>query len=162
MPTILHLVRTLERRPSLPEVPGVRLRHFAGLDDIEVWLDLRQRSFAGAPVGVRPWTRADFEAEFFARPWWSPERLWFAEADQEAEGEVSSQPVGTIALAQRGELPVIHWLCVLPDWRRRGIGRLLLAAAEAIWWDSGRRVVGLETHAQWSAAVKFYTALGYT
>ncbi|HUY35436.1 MAG TPA: GNAT family N-acetyltransferase [Pirellulales bacterium] len=161
MSAILHLVKTLERRPLPPLLSGARLRQFGGPDDAEVWLNLRQRSFAGEAVGVRPWTRADFEAEFLARSWWSPERLWFAETERETGGQVCFQSTGTIALAQRGELPVIHWLCVSPDCRRRGIGRLLMAALETRCWDAGRRVVGLETHAQWSAAVKFYTALGY-
>ncbi|HVC99397.1 MAG TPA: GNAT family N-acetyltransferase, partial [Pirellulales bacterium] len=123
MPTILHLARTLNHRPPLPESSGVRLRPYNGPGDIDVWLELRRRSFEGEPVGVRPWTRADFQAEFLDKPWWSPDRLWFAETEREAGGHVLGQPAGTIALAQRGALPVIHWLCVLPEFRRRGIGR---------------------------------------
>jgi GNAT superfamily N-acetyltransferase len=161
MPTILHLVKTLVCRPTLLELPGIRLRQFAGPPDIETWLDLRHCSFAGEPVGVREWTRADFEADFLSKPWWSPERLWFAEALPVTNQRDAAKVVGTVALGQRGELPVVHWLCVLPDWRRRGIGRLLLSALEVHCWDEGRHVVGLETHARWEAAFRFYRALGY-
>jgi GNAT superfamily N-acetyltransferase len=157
MPTIQHLVKTLSRRPTLPEVPGVRLRPFAGPLDIEVWLDLRRRSFAGQPVGARAWTRAEFEAEFLAKPWWSPQRLWFAQS----RTTTLAEPVGTAALAQRGNLPVVHWLCVLPEWRRRGVGSLLLAALEVRCWDEGQRVLGLETHIRWQAALDLYRASGY-
>jgi GNAT superfamily N-acetyltransferase len=143
------------------ELPGVRLRQFAGLGDIDAWLELRRRSFESEPVSVRPWARTDFQAEFLDKSWWSPERLWFAEFEAETNGHALAQPVGTIALAQRGTLSVIHWLCVLPEFRRRGIGRLLMAALETRCWDAGEREVGLETHSQWNAAVKFYTALGY-
>jgi GNAT superfamily N-acetyltransferase len=161
MTTILHLSRSLQCRPSLSELPGVRLRRYAGLDDVDIWLELRRQSFESEPVGVRSWTRPDFQAEFLDASWWSPDRLWFAEAESETNGHVVAQPVGSIALAQRGTLSVIHWLCVLPEFRRRGVGRLLMSALETRCWESGAREVGLETHAQWNAAVKFYTALGY-
>jgi GNAT superfamily N-acetyltransferase len=161
MPTILHLARTLQCRPTLPELPGVRLRRYSGHGDVDLWLDLRRRSFESEPVGVRPWRRSDFQAEILDKSWWSPDRLWFAEAERESGGNHAAQPVGTIALAQRGLLPVIHWLCVLPEFRRRGVGRLLMAALETYCWDAGQRELGLETHELWDSAVKFYSVLGY-
>ncbi|MEX2121062.1 MAG: GNAT family N-acetyltransferase [Pirellulales bacterium] len=185
MATVLSLRRTLTERPRLPSVPGVRLRNYAGPADIETWLDLRHRAFAREKVGVRCWEASDFESEFLARPWWSPERLWFAEATtppkvagtlrapsaRKVAGTLrvpSAEPaeaIGTICLAQRGTgehaRPAVHWLAVLPFWRRRGVGKLLLAALEAACWDAGHRQVFLETHAQWTAALRFYESHGY-
>ena len=55
--------------------------------------------------------------------------------------------------------PVVHWLGVLPSFRRTGIGRLLLAALEAAVWDAGGRQVWLETHGGWAEAARLYTRL---
>lgn len=165
MANVLHLYRTLREAPEMPEAPGVALRHFTGPSDVAVWLELRHRAFAREKVGVRQWTAADFQAEFLEKPWWAPERLWFAEAAAGFPRLSSPSPIGTITLAFRGTgveaQPVIHWLAVLPSWRRRGIGRLLLAALEKTCWDAGYREIGLETHAGWTGAVRFYEQAGY-
>jgi GNAT superfamily N-acetyltransferase len=156
MAKILHLVRALAQAPCLAGPEGVRLRTYVVPADTAVWLDLRTRAFAGSPLGVRPWTADDFDREFLAKPWWRAEHLWFAESDS---------PVGTVTLAFRGAgeaaRPVVHWLAVAPEWRRRGIGRLLVSAVEARAWELGYREVWLETHAAWEEAVRLYRALGY-
>ncbi len=165
MANVVHLYRTLAEPPEMPRLPGVSLRHFAGLSDIATWLELRHRAFAREKVGVRQWQPTDFEVEFLAKPWWSPERLWFAEAETGLPGLRTRSAVGTITLAFRGTgetaQPVIHWLAVLPGWRRRGVARLLLAALEKSCWDAGYREIGLETHAAWTAARRFYEQAGY-
>lgn len=166
MSNVLHLYRTLLEPPELPTVLGVGLRHFASPEDAAVWLEIRHRAFAREKVGVRQWTAADFEAEFLSKPWWSPERMWLAEAESGMPGVAATSPIGTITLAFRGSgaeaQPVIHWLAVLPSWRRRGVARLLLAALEKSCWDAGYREVGLETHAGWTAALRFYERAGFS
>jgi GNAT superfamily N-acetyltransferase len=161
---ILHLWRTLEARPELPKLPGVSLRTYQGPEDIEVWLELRHRAFAREKLGVRKWDHSDFESEFLAKSWWSPERMWFAEVSPGLLAGVPT-PVGSVALAARGvgpnAQPVVHWLAVLSGWRRQGIGRILMAALETYCWDTGRHRIGLETHTGWQAAASFYQALGY-
>ncbi|HUY87548.1 MAG TPA: GNAT family N-acetyltransferase [Pirellulales bacterium] len=165
MANVLHLYRALTEPPELPSLPGIGLRPFAGPADVAVWLEIRHRAFAREKVGVRQWTPADFDAEFLSKPWWSPERMWFAEVETGLAGLPAPSPVGTITLAFRGAgaaaQPVIHWLAVLPSCRRRGVARLLLAALEKTCWDAGYREVGLETHAGWTAAVRFYDQAGY-
>ena len=83
--------------------------------------------------------------------------MWFAESRGEA--------IGTVTLAERGSgaaaKPVVHWLAVLPRWRRRGVGRLLMSVLHRTVWDAGQREILLETHADWTAAAKFYESLGY-
>lgn len=155
----LHLV--LERRPQ-PHTPlGVALRHYGGPADIEPWLELRHRAFAREKVGVGRWDLADFEREFLMKPWWSPERMWLAEI----EAPSGSVLVGSVTWADRGRPPgvkaAVHWLSVLPGFRRRGIGRLLLEALHLAVWDEGGRDVFLETHTAWTAAGRLYAALGY-
>jgi GNAT superfamily N-acetyltransferase len=157
MSKIAQLRIALTDPPEVVSLPEVLLRHYLGNADIESWLTVRQRGFARERAAVGAWTAADFRREFMEKSWWRPERMWFAEARGEA--------VGTITLAERGSgaaaKPVVHWLAVLPRWRRRGVGRLLMSALHRAVWDTGQREILLETHADWTAAAKFYEALGY-
>jgi len=159
---ILQLTKTLHERPQLPDVPSIRLRHYAGPQDVPTWLELRSRAFGRQRVGIANWDAGDFRREFLDKPWWHPERMWFAEAQPLL---MPITPVGTITLARRGEgpdgKPVVHWLSVLPSYRRRGIGRLLLAALETAAWDAGERQLWLETHSGWAEAGKLYESLGW-
>jgi GNAT superfamily N-acetyltransferase len=157
MSKIAQLRTVLTTPPEVVSLPDVRLRNYLGDADIERWLTVRLRSFARERTAVGAWTVADFRREFLEKSWWRPERMWFAES----RGEV----VGTVTLAERGSgaaaKPVVHWLAVLPRWRRRGVGRLLVSALHRTVWDAGQREILLETHADWTAAAKFYEALGY-
>jgi len=87
--------------------------------------------------------------------------MWFAEVD----GAPAREPIGTVALAIRQSastaVPVVHWLCVLPQWRRRGVGKLLMNTLERAAWDAGYREVALETHEGWREAAAAYEAMGY-
>ena len=154
--------------PRFRPPPGWRLRHYAGPSDVDVWLGLREAAFADSPIAVRRWTPADFTRELTAKPWWRPEALWFVESTEAADSLATAsagRAIGTATLAWRGSAgggkPVIHWLGVLPEYRRRGVGRLLVAQLEQLVWQSGGREVGLETHAAWTDAVAFYRTLGY-
>lgn len=149
--------RLLAGPPPLVHPAGVGVRTYRGRADIATWLDLRHRAFARSRLGVRQWAEGDFEQEFLTKSWWLPEHLWFAES--------GSQAVGTVTLAMRGDgeaaRPVVHWLAVLPAWRRRGIGRHLMSVLESRAWQLGYREVWLETHAAWDGAVRLYQAMGY-
>ena len=162
MATVLQLSKVLTSPPVSPTIPGVQLRHFAGPDDIAPWLRLRESAFARQRVGVRQWTAEDFRAELLDKPWWSNERMWLAESPS-----LTGEPalIGSVTWADRANpsevRPAIHWLAVLPAWRRQGVGHLLMSALEASCWEAGYRQIWLETHAAWSAAGEFYQRLGY-
>lgn len=160
MAIVRQLTKKLTSRPELQVVAGIRLRHFAGHADIAAWLELRSRAFARQKLGVGSWSEADFEREFLAKPWWQPECMWFAETN-----DATPQIVGTVTLARRGstpvDKPVVHWLAVLPRFRGRGIGRLLMDTLEAAVWDAGERQVWLETHEAWAEAGRLYADRGY-
>jgi GNAT superfamily N-acetyltransferase len=161
MASVIQRKRLLAVRPMAEQVVGLRLRCYQSERDIPGWLSLRERAFAREKVGVRRWDLADFHREFLDRPWWRPDWMWFAETTCERPIE----PVGSVTLALRlsaeGTVPVIHWLCVLPAWRRRGLGRLLMTTLEQAAWDEGYRQIALETHESWRAAAACYDALGY-
>lgn len=162
MPAILQLTRKLLERPKPPSITGVRLRHYEGEHDIETWLDLRRRAFARQRLGVGDWDASDFRREFLDKSWWRPDAMWFAETQLLL---MPTYAVGTVTLAMRGSgpdaKPAVHWLAVLPGFRQRGMGRLLMANLEAAVWDAGGRQLYLETHADWSEAVRLYQSLGY-
>jgi ribosomal protein S18 acetylase RimI-like enzyme len=79
--------------------------------------------------------------------------------------KASGSVIGAATLAMREgptrSVPVVHWLLVDPNWRRRGVGRMLISRLELSAWDAGWREVQLETHAGWQAAVAFYQSMGY-
>jgi GNAT superfamily N-acetyltransferase len=162
MTTVLQLTHKLIDWPAAAPIADVRLRHYEGPQDINTWLELRRRAFARQQVGVRDWEAADFEREFLHKSWWHPRAMWFAETKSSM---LPPAAVGTVTLARRGDAPegkpVVHWLAVLPSYRRRRIGRLLMSALETSVWDAGGRQVWLETHSQWAEAARLYESLGY-
>jgi ribosomal protein S18 acetylase RimI-like enzyme len=58
----------------------------------------------------------------------------------------------------------LYWIAVDPDDQGRGLGRRLLAAAEAEIRSRGGRLLLIETasHAAYSATIAFYERSGYT
>ena len=88
--------------------------------------------------------------------------MWFAETQELLQ---SGEVVGTVTLARRGispdDKPVVHWLAVLPRFRQRGVGQLLMGSLEAAVWDEGGRQIWLETHEAWAEARRLYASLGY-
>lgn len=162
MTTIVQLTHRLDAPPQVPDLPGVRLRHYAGPQDIALWLDMRRRAFARQRVGVGAWNELDFAREFLDKPWWRHDVMWFVEAQRMPLAPFET--AGTITLARRGEAPgkpAIHWLAVVPAFRRRGLGRLLVRTVESAVWQQGGRQVWLETHTGWREAAQLYTTLGY-
>jgi GNAT superfamily N-acetyltransferase len=160
MPSVVHRKRLLTDPPQPTAVSGVRLRNYVDLADIAAWIELHRLAFADQTMGVRTWNDEDFRREFLDKPWWRADWMWFAELDGDRP-----MPIGTVTLALRQSATatraVIHWLCVLPRFRRRGIGGLLIRTAERAAWDAGYREVALETHAAWREAAACYDALGY-
>lgn len=154
MPIVLQMTKALATRPTVAAVPGVTLRHYQGADDMASWLALRDRAFAGEQPAVRPWTEREFHREFLEKSWWRSEAMWFAVNEQLI--------VGSVTLARRADdKPVVSWLMVDPNHRRRGIGQLLIDTLEAAVWDEGGKQIWLETHTAWEGAVALYRKLGY-
>ena len=171
---IVRLVHELEQRPADPLVPPAFIRTYAGQQDIEPWLGIRNAAFAF--LGGRPWTTGDFRREFLSQPWWPAATLWLAEIRSpdcqrlDLTGAASPRSgeravcVGSVLLAPATRDPdgaVLRWLAVHPAWQRRGIARLLVTRAEQAAWDARRPRILVETHARWTAALSFYTACGY-
>jgi GNAT superfamily N-acetyltransferase len=169
MTSVLHFRRVLSDLPVACELAGISVRNIRIPDDVAAWIALRDRSMAGQKPLVRSWKESDFTIEMSGKPWWSDDRTWLAVTGERGLtignviGETSV--VGAVTLALRdgaaGAVPVVHWLLVEPQQRRRGVGRLLMSHLERAAWDAGWREVQLETHADWREAVAFYQSMGY-
>jgi len=77
--------------------------------------------------------------------------------------EEAGEIVGFL-IAHREPRRMLHIITidVLPAWRRRGVGSLLMDAAEQWACDKGLRMIGLETAQDNLPAQKFYVARGYS
>jgi GNAT superfamily N-acetyltransferase len=162
MMPIVQRMRDLSSVPAETRADGITIRPYRGEDDIAAWLAIRNRAFSTLEAAGRAWTDADFRREFVEQRWWRPEWMWFAFPSNR---EAPDTAVGTVTLAVRetpsGLRPAAHWLCVLPEWRRRGVARVLMATLERTAWDAGHRQIWLETHVKWKEAAGFYDRLGY-
>lgn len=165
MMSVIQLEKRLECEPVEVEIGHFQLRSFFPEEDIATWLRVRQMAFAHELPTAREWTTADFDREIQAAWWWDPAHCWLA-----FRADVPGECVGTVLMAFRGAqnsatpssaTPAVHWLAVVPQFRRQGVARLLLNRLERTAWRLGHRRVLLETHAGWTNAIRLYTALGY-
>lgn len=129
-----------EERPLPPEV---RLRPYRGSDVrgiVEVW----NRAMPQDPIDLGRWSKM-----VLCDPNFDPRGLWVAAVDGEVVG---------FALAICRRIPLFGsdletergWITafgVAPQWRRRGIGSALLAAAERFVQEQGRKEVLVSPYA---------------
>jgi GNAT superfamily N-acetyltransferase len=160
MTSVLHFRKELLDPPVERAGAGVSIRSIVVPDDVAGWLKLRGRATDGLIPQVREWSREDFAAQMLAKPWWRNDRTWLA-----TQPQLGGSVIGAVTLGLRtgadATVPIVHWLLVDPAWRRRGVGRTLMARLESAVWEAGYRQVELETHANWTDAVAFYQSMGY-
>ena len=75
--------------------------------------------------------------------------------------ELDGRIVGVAHLVVEAEALVLENLAIEPDLAGRGLGRRLLAAAEGVARDLGRRRLRLYTNARFTANLGFYARAGY-
>ncbi len=148
-----------EPPPAPDPPPGVHLRPFRSPKDMEAWIALDARAFAGH-WGSGSLTREDIVA-LLQRPDFDPEGLWFAEIDGKLVGQAIAR-YNTRGPKVRGiPLGRIDDVAVLPAYRGRGIGRALVLAAMGYLWRRGCRIIELTVDAENVHARRLYEALGF-
>jgi len=99
------------------------------------------------------------------RPWNDPDRDIDRKLAQDPEGllvlETDGVVIGSVMVGYDGHRGWVNYLAVHPAHRARGLGRLLMAAAENHLTALGCPKVNLQIRTSNSTAVRFYQRLGY-
>jgi GNAT superfamily N-acetyltransferase len=122
----------------------------------------RHPTEADAPVMAERWTdwRENGRDAFPGRAWFRD----FAGTAWLAETEEDRRPVGVLlghASPERAGEIVIRAVIVGPEFRRKGVGRALVARFEAQGRDGGARLAGATCRPDDRAMLAFFGALGY-
>ncbi len=109
---------------------------------------------------VAVWYRCDLVV-----PWNDPEqdirhKVAF-QPDLFLVGETRSRIVGTVMAGYEGHRGWINYLAVAPDYRRRGIGRRLMQAAEHELSALGCPKINLQVRSSNAGVIAFYQRLGF-
>lgn len=118
---------------------------------------------------LRPATRRDLdgllalEAACFGDRRFGRDALVWLLADPNGATLVEDRDgvVASIMIAFEPESCRVLSVAVLPGWRRRGLGRALMRAAENLARDRGSRTICLEVGVRNAGAIEFYKRLGY-
>jgi ribosomal protein S18 acetylase RimI-like enzyme len=124
------------------------------------------------PATVRSYRLGDAESLVslwvlcgLTRPWNDPFRDIERKISVDPDGllvlEGDGQLIGAIMIGYDGHRGWINYLAVHPEHRRRGLGRVLVSAAEQRLVKLGCPKVNLQVRASNQEAVAFYRVVGY-
>jgi ribosomal protein S18 acetylase RimI-like enzyme len=124
------------------------------------------------PATCRPCRPGDVEAIVslwtlcgLTRPWNDPSQDIDRKLSVDADGllvlEDDARLIGTVMVGYEGHRGWINYLAVHPAHRRRGLGRLLMAAAEQRLTELGCPKVNLQVRGSNTEALAFYGRIGY-
>jgi ribosomal protein S18 acetylase RimI-like enzyme len=76
-------------------------------------------------------------------------------------GALDGQVVGTVMAGFDGHRGWLNYLAVDPPQQRKGLGRALVAAAEALLRESGCPKINLQIRTSNQGVIEFYRSIGY-
>lgn len=121
---------------------------------------------------IRPFTEADTSAVVdlwklcdLTRPWNDPTKDITRKLTVQPElfllAEQEGRIVGSVMAGYEGHRGWINYLAVHPDYRRAGLGRQLMAAAEKRLLNLGCPKINLQVRTSNAAAIGFYQSIGF-
>jgi mycothiol synthase len=142
--------------PALPA--GITLRTFRPGQDEQAWLAVNRRAFADHPE-QGSWTMQDLELRE-AEPWFDPDGFFLAETD----GELAGFHWTKVHQSEPGGSPVgeVYVVGIDPARQGGGLGRALTLAGVGYLQRRGLEQVMLYVDESNTAAVRMYTALGFS
>ena len=146
----------LDGLPEVPVPPGIRIRPFVeGTDEDTMYQTIRTSfgdDWPDAPHDPEEWMRGHQSA-----PAYDPALWLFAESGGEVVGAVMNRG----QWRAQSDTGWVKNLGVLPGWRGRGIGRVLLLESARLFHERGRRrmVLGVSVDNP-TAAPAFYLRMG--
>ena len=151
----LRMWRELTDLPEAKPPPGYRIRTYETGDD-SAFVRIKNAAFF-CEGGGRAWTEVDFQKEYLDSPYFEPARVLFAICNGE--------PVGTTtawtAMNWGKEVGLIHWVAVVPEHRRKGLGWVLNVRAVHKLKELGYGDAILNTSETLESAVRLYHRLGF-
>ena len=121
---------------------------------------------------IRPFTEADMSAVVdlwklcdLTRPWNDPTKDITRKLTVQPElfllAEQEGRIIGSVMAGYEGHRGWINYLAVHPDYRRAGLGRQLMAAAEKRLLSLGCPKINLQVRTSNAAAIGFYQSIGF-
>ena len=141
--TLVATYRLVRGAPARSPVLGATAIRTARPSDLRALLDVDARCF---------------------EPFWRYDRRHmdrFLALGRLALAEVEGQAVGYTLCTLHGVEGLLGRLCVVPDWRRQGVGSALVRDAVAYVWASGGRVVTLSTQTDNAPSQALYRREGF-
>ena len=152
----LRMWRKLDELPPADLSEGYRMRTYCPGDEA-AFVRIKNGAFGAEVGGGRDWTVEDFEKEYLASPYFEPERIFFAECN----GELVGTTTAWTAEHEGREVGLIHWVAVMPQHRKKGLGWSLNVQALHRLRELGYREAVLNTSEQLESAVRLYHRLGF-
>lgn len=123
-------------------------------------MQIRPFSAADEPSVVELWRRCDL-----VRPQNDPRmdiaRKLRVNPELFLVGELESRIVATVMTGYEGHRGWINYLAVDPGFRRRGLGRLIMGAAEKLLRERGCPKINLQVRSTNQQVIEFYRRIGY-
>ena len=151
----------IRMRRSLVDIPppgpiprGLELRSLHPGEEA-AWVEMKNACFR--EEGAKDWSVAGFHRAFTDHPVFDYDRVVVVMWGERVVASASAWE------ADYGEGPVglLHWVCVLPSWRRKGLGSAVSVRAMSELAARGYVDAWLNTSWKRGAAVGLYTRLGF-
>ena len=123
-------------------------------------MEIRPFELRDEAAVIALWERCEL-----TRPWNDPRkdirRKLHVHPDLFLVGNLDGEMVATVMVGYEGHRGWINYLAVAPEHQRKGLGRMMMEAAERLLRKAGCPKVNLQVREENQGAVTFYQRLGY-